>query len=103
MLYTIDRIGLETDGAEWWVAPTAVLIGRVRLEHAASVWWGAGAARRQRADHGRPGSNVQDNCVCHTDPGFPLISAPAVTVGHLALLHGCTLMARALWSASARW
>ena len=41
MLYTLDDVGLETESEEWWVAPTAVLVGRVRLEHEAAVWWGA--------------------------------------------------------------
>ncbi len=37
------------------------------------------------------GSNVQDNCICYTDPGFPLVIGPNVTVGHMAMLHGCTI------------
>ncbi len=47
MLYTLDGLSLETGSEDWWVAPTAVVIGRVRLEHDASVWWGSRAARRQ--------------------------------------------------------
>lgn len=74
-----------------WIAPTAVVIGRVRLERDASVWFGAVL----RGD-GEPitvgeGSNVQDGCILHTDPGFPLVIGRRVTVGHLAVVHGCTI------------
>jgi carbonic anhydrase/acetyltransferase-like protein (isoleucine patch superfamily) len=92
MLYELDGVLPDAgrDG-DCWVAPTAALIGRVRLEADASVWWGAVL----RGDNewitvGR-GSNVQDGCVLHTDPGFPLVIGPDVTVGHLAMLHGCTI------------
>ncbi len=74
-----------------FVAPTAVLVGDVTVAAGASIWYGAVL----RADFGPivvgAGSNVQDNCVCHTDPGFPLVIGPNVTVGHMAVLHGCTV------------
>jgi carbonic anhydrase/acetyltransferase-like protein (isoleucine patch superfamily) len=91
MLYTLDNVGLETESEEWWVAPTAVLVGRVRLEHEAAVWWGAVLRGDNELITVGRGSNVQDNCVCHTDPGFPLVIGPDVTVGHMAVLHGCTI------------
>lgn len=91
MRYALDGRRPEAEGQDWWIAPNAVLIGRVRLEAEASVWWGAVL----RGDNepitiGRR-SNVQDGCVCHTDPGFPLTVGPDVTVGHMAMLHGCTV------------
>jgi carbonic anhydrase/acetyltransferase-like protein (isoleucine patch superfamily) len=91
MLYTLDGVGLETESDEWWVAPTAVVIGRVRLEHEAAVWWGAVLRGDNELITVGRGSNVQDNCVCHTDPGFPLVIEANVTVGHMAVLHGCTI------------
>jgi carbonic anhydrase/acetyltransferase-like protein (isoleucine patch superfamily) len=91
MLYTLDNVGLETESEEWWVAPTAVLVGRVRLEHEAAVWWGAVLRGDNELITVGRGSNVQDNCVCHTDPGFPLVIGANVTVGHMAVLHGCTI------------
>jgi carbonic anhydrase/acetyltransferase-like protein (isoleucine patch superfamily) len=91
MLYTLDDVGLETESEEWWVAPTAVLVGRVRLEHEAAVWWGAVLHGCTIGEAVGRGSNVQDNCVCHTDPGHPLVIGPNVTVGHMAVLHGCTI------------
>ena len=74
-----------------WVAPDANLIGQVILEEGASVWFGA----TLRGDNepitiGR-GSNVQENCVMHTDMGYPLTVGENCTIGHKVMLHGCTL------------
>lgn len=91
MRYALDGVGLETEDDRWWVAPTAVLVGRIRLETDASVWWGAVLRGDNEPITVGRGSNVQDGCVCHTDPGFPLAIGPEVTVGHLAMLHGCTV------------
>lgn len=74
-----------------WVAPDANLIGKVVLEEGASVWFGTTI----RADHDEirvgKGSNVQENCVMHIDPGYPLIIGENCTIGHKVMLHGCTL------------
>jgi carbonic anhydrase/acetyltransferase-like protein (isoleucine patch superfamily) len=74
-----------------WVAPTAVLIGRVRLLSNASVWWNAVLRGDNEWIEVGDGSNVQDGAVCHTDMGFPLTIGANVTVGHQAMLHGCTV------------
>src|SRR5687767_15087541 len=81
---------------EYFVAPTAVLIGRVKLEPGASVWFGAVLRGDNEPIIVGEGTNVQDNCVLHTDPGFPLTLGKGVTVGHLAMLHGCTVSDHAL-------
>ena len=91
MRYALDGVAPEVEGEDHWVAPTAVLIGRVRLEAGASVWWGAVLRGDNEPVTVGRGSNVQDGCVCHTDPGFPLTIGPDVTVGHMAVLHGCTV------------
>ena len=74
-----------------WVADSATVIGRVSLAEGASVWYGAVL----RGDNDRISvgarSNVQDGCVLHTDDGFPLTLGDDVTVGHQAVLHGCTV------------
>ncbi len=75
----------------FYVAPTAVLIGKVRLERLSSVWFGAVLRGDNELISIGEESNVQDNCVLHTDPGFPLTVGQGVTVGHLAILHGCTV------------
>ena len=75
----------------FWTAPTAALIGKVRLLEHASVWFGA--VLRGDNDWIVVGerSNVQDNSVVHTDPGVPTIIGTGVTVGHKVILHSCTV------------
>ena len=91
MRFRFEGVGLETENDDWWIAPTAVVIGRVRLEADASVWWGAVLRGDNEPIVVGRGSNVQDGTVCHTDPGTPLIIGAYVTVGHMAMLHGCEI------------
>ena len=85
-----------------WVAPSADLIGDVRLGCRASVWFGAVI----RADNTPiiigDDSNIQDGAVCHSDPHAPLTIGRGVTVGHQAILHGCTVANGALIGMGAR-
>jgi carbonic anhydrase/acetyltransferase-like protein (isoleucine patch superfamily) len=74
-----------------WVAPSAVLIGEVRLEAGASLWPTAVARGDLCPIVIGPGSNVQDGAVLHGDPGEPVIIGADVTVGHRAVIHGATL------------
>lgn len=74
-----------------WAAPDAQLMGRVVLEEGASVWWGAVLRGDNEEIRVERGSNVQDLCVLHTDPGFPLLIGPDCTIGHRAILHGCEI------------
>jgi carbonic anhydrase/acetyltransferase-like protein (isoleucine patch superfamily) len=100
-LYQLDDIG-PTLGQGSWVAPSADLIGDVRLGARASVWFGAVI----RADNTPiligDESNVQDGAVCHSDPHAPLTIGRGVTVGHQAILHGCTVADGALIGMGAR-
>ncbi|MEM8665553.1 MAG: gamma carbonic anhydrase family protein [Pseudomonadota bacterium] len=89
-LYALDGIAPEI-APDAYVAPTAVLIGRVRLKKGASVWWNAVLRGDNEWIELGEGSNVQDGTVCHTDPGAPLTLGEGVTVGHAAILHGCTV------------
>ena len=76
---------------ESWVAPSASLIGWVRLDARASVWYSATLrAEAEPIDVG-PGSNIQDGATLHVDPEYPLRIGAGVTVGHNAVLHGCTV------------
>jgi carbonic anhydrase/acetyltransferase-like protein (isoleucine patch superfamily) len=88
MLYALDDSAPEIDPTAW-IAPTAVLIGRCRMDARSSLWFGAVARGDNELIVIGEDSNVQENCVLHTDPGFPLTIEPGVTVGHLAMLHGC--------------
>src|SRR3954471_14905579 len=91
-IYELDGQGpdLPQDG-NYYIADTAVVIGKVRLLKSASVWFGAVLRGDNEWIEIGEGSNVQDNSTCHTDPGFPLVIGKNVTVGHNVILHGCTL------------
>ena len=74
-----------------WIAPDANVIGRVVLEEAASIWFGCTLRGDNEILHVGAGSNVQDHTVMHTDMGYPLTIGAGCTIGHKAMLHGCTL------------
>jgi carbonic anhydrase/acetyltransferase-like protein (isoleucine patch superfamily) len=74
-----------------WIAPGARVIGDVRLAAGASVWFNAVLRADNEPIAIGEGSNVQDAAVLHADPGFPLTVGKGVTVGHHAMLHGCTI------------
>jgi carbonic anhydrase/acetyltransferase-like protein (isoleucine patch superfamily) len=74
-----------------FVAPGAVLIGRVTIGAEASVWYGAVLRADRDTIVVGARSNVQDGCVLHADPGMPLSVGSDVTIGHNATLHGCTI------------
>jgi carbonic anhydrase/acetyltransferase-like protein (isoleucine patch superfamily) len=89
-IYELDGIAPRLHPSAY-VAESAEVIGNVELEEGASIWFGA----ILRGDNdlmriGR-GSNVQDGSVLHSDPGFPLVLGEDVTIGHLVMLHGCTI------------
>lgn len=74
-----------------WVAPTAVLVGQVRLGSASSAWYGAVLRADGDSITLGVGSNAQDGCVIHTDPGFPVTIGDGVVIGHGAVVHGCVV------------
>jgi len=74
-----------------WVAETASLIGRVELKAGASVWYGSVLRGDNEWITIGERSNVQDGCVLHTDMGFPLVLGADVSLGHMVMLHGCTV------------
>ncbi len=82
---------IETDGDNFWIAPTAVVIGEVKLAKDASIWFNSVLRADNEPIHIGEGSNVQDGAIIHTDPGFPCSVGKMVTVGHMAMLHGCTI------------
>jgi len=90
MKYSLDGIGPEL-GQGVWIAPSAAVIGNVVLEDAANVWFGAVLRGDTEMIWVGAGSNVQDNAVLHTDQGHPLLIGANCTIGHSAILHGCTI------------
>ena len=76
---------------EYWIAPNAVVAGHVILKKNASVWFGAVLRGDNEPIIVGENSNIQDNSVLHTDVGQPLTIGDNVTVGHMVMLHGCTI------------
>ncbi len=91
-IYELDGQGpdLPADG-NYFIADTADVIGKIRLKSQASVWFGAVLRGDNEWIEIGEGSNVQDNCTCHTDKGFPLTIGTNCTIGHNVILHGCTI------------
>ncbi|MEQ8283595.1 MAG: gamma carbonic anhydrase family protein [Parvibaculum sp.] len=81
---------------EYWIAPNAQVMGNVKLEKNASVWFGAVLRGDNELITIGENSNVQDGSVLHTDPGSPLTIERDVTIGHMVMLHGCTIGAGSL-------
>jgi carbonic anhydrase/acetyltransferase-like protein (isoleucine patch superfamily) len=91
-LYALDGVRPELPAEDrYWIAPDAQVIGRVRLGLDASLWFGVILRGDNEAIVVGSRSNVQDNSVLHTDPGFPLLIGEDCTIGHRAILHGCTI------------
>ena len=91
MIYSLGDKQLNRDNLDFWVAPNAVVIGDVSLEKNASVWFGSVLRGDNDPIILGENSNIQDNSVCHTDDGMPLIIGNNVTVGHKVILHSCTV------------
>ncbi|WP_375553621.1 gamma carbonic anhydrase family protein [Roseovarius mucosus] len=89
-IYTLDGHAPQI-AEDSWIAPDANLIGKVVIEDLASVWFGCTLRGDNEEIRVGAGSNVQENCVMHTDMGYPLVIGPGCTIGHKAMLHGCIL------------
>ena len=89
-LYSLGTLAPRLSSGAW-AAPSADLIGDVRLGERASVWFGAVVRADNTPIFIGEESNIQDGVVGHSDPGFPLTIGVRVTVGHQAILHGCTI------------
>jgi carbonic anhydrase/acetyltransferase-like protein (isoleucine patch superfamily) len=91
-LYELDGIAPELPASgRYWIAPSAGIMGRVRIDDDASIWFCAVLRGDTELIHIGERCNVQDGAVLHTDPGFPLTLGRNCTVGHRAVLHGCTI------------
>jgi carbonic anhydrase/acetyltransferase-like protein (isoleucine patch superfamily) len=90
-LYALDGVAPQIDPDVAWIAPTAVLTGKVVVEAEVGIWFGVVArGDNEPISIGRR-TNVQENTVLHTDMGFPLTIGAGCTIGHKAMLHGCTI------------
>ncbi len=91
MRYRLGELSVELRGTGQFIAPNAAVIGNVCLEERASVWFNATVRGDLERIHIGPETNIQDNAVLHTDLGSPLTFGRGVTVGHHAMVHGCTI------------
>ena len=91
-IYELDGVSPEfpADG-RWWVAETAVVIGKVRLKSDTSIWFGAVLRGDNEWIELGERSQIQDNATLHTDPGFPMVIGANCVIGHNVILHGCTI------------
>ena len=90
MLYDLENKKIQNSGDNW-VAPNANVIGDVTLEKNTSIWFNATLRGDIENIYVGEGSNIQDGSILHTDSGYPLKIGKNVTVGHLVMLHGCTI------------
>jgi len=91
MLYSLGETEVRLNSSDIFVADNATVIGNVMLEAHSSVWFNVVIRGDNELIHIGEESNVQDGSVLHTDPGHPLTLGRGVTVGHKAMLHGCTV------------
>lgn len=91
MIYSLGEQTPELVGDGHYVAHTAIVIGNVRLLDKASIWFNCVIRGDNEPIEIGAGSNIQDGCVLHTDPGYPMRIGTNVTVGHKVMLHGCTI------------
>ncbi|MGD9845592.1 MAG: gamma carbonic anhydrase family protein [Variibacter sp.] len=96
-IYELDgqQPSLPADG-RYYIADTAVIIGKVRMLTDANIWFGSVLRGDNEWIEVGEGSNVQESCTFHVDPGFPLTVGPGCTIGHNVVLHGCTIGAHSL-------
>jgi carbonic anhydrase/acetyltransferase-like protein (isoleucine patch superfamily) len=92
MIYQLDEWRPELpEPGRYWIAPTATLIGKVRLKRDTSVWFGAVLRGDNEWIELGERSQIQDNATLHTDPGFPIAIGPDCVIGHNVVLHGCSI------------
>ena len=96
-VYSLDGVEPILPAAgRYWIAPDAHVIGRVRLGTDVSIWFGSVLRGDNELIDLGDRTNVQEGCMLHTDPGFPMTVGPDCTIGHHAILHGCTVGPNAL-------
>lgn len=91
MRYILEDREPQLRGTEHFIAPSADVIGSIVMEDRSSVWFNAVLRGDNEPIHLGEDTNVQDGSVLHTEPGCPVVLGRGVTVGHLAMVHGCTV------------
>ena len=95
-IYSLGEDSIPNIASDAWVAPGAIVIGKVELQARSSVWFGAIIRAENDTITVGEGSNIQDGSVLHVDPGYPITLERNVTIGHKVMLHGCTVREQSL-------
>jgi len=90
-LYELDGTKPTLPNGFYWVAPNATVIGQVKIGLDVSIWFGTVIRGDNEPIEIGEGSNIQENCMLHTDPGFPISIGTGCTIGHKAMIHGCSI------------
>ena len=91
MIISLGNKKLKTSSEDYWIAPNATVIGDVTLSEDVSIWFGSTLRGDNEPIFVGEGSNIQEGSIIHTDPGFKCTIGNNVTVGHMAMLHGCEI------------
>ena len=96
-IYSLDGVEpILPSAGRFWIAPDAHVIGRVRLGRHVGIWFGTVVRGDNELIDLGEGTNIQEGSMLHTDPGYPMTVGPGCTIGHHAILHGCTIGANVL-------
>lgn len=90
-LYELDGVSPQLPEGFYWIAPSAQVMGNVIISQNVGIWFGSVLRGDNEPISIGADTNIQENCVMHTDPGFPLVIGEGCTIGHKAMLHGCTI------------
>ncbi|MEP3525784.1 MAG: gamma carbonic anhydrase family protein [Hyphomicrobiales bacterium] len=91
-LYSLDdRMPQLPEAGKYWIADNASIIGNIVISEDVGIWFGAVLRGDNEQIYIGEGSNIQDQCMLHTDMGFPMTIGKGCTIGHRAILHGCTI------------
>ena len=90
-LYGLNKTEPQLPDGFFWIAPTAVVIGNVIINENVGIWFGSVIRGDNELIAIGKGSNIQENCTLHTDPGFPVSIGEGCTIGHNAIIHGCDI------------
>jgi carbonic anhydrase/acetyltransferase-like protein (isoleucine patch superfamily) len=91
-LYTLGGVAPVVPAADrFWIAPDARVIGKVTLGPGVGIWFGAVLRGDNEPVTVGEDTNIQEHCMLHTDPGFPVTVGRGCTIGHRAIVHGCTI------------
>lgn len=91
MIYALGEFEPSYSGDSHWIADSADIMGRIHIGLEVSIWWNAVLRGDNEPITIGDRSNIQDGCVLHNDPGYPLTIGEDVTIGHMCMLHGCEI------------